>query len=338
MDDHDRLLAILPMPALRVGADDRIAMMNPPATALFGAGALGRHFGMSLRQPDILDAIDRARSTAEPVITRVLFAGASQDTVLEAHVTALQAGFAVVFQDLTALAQMDQMRRDFVANVSHELRTPLTSVLGFIETLRGPARDDAPARARFLTIMAAEAERMNRLVHDLLQLSRVEAEERVRPEREEDLSVLVSEAVSTLRPLARTAEVALRVQGAEVPHPLRADRDQVLQVLSNLIENAIKYGSQPGGVVDIALARDQGPRGPVICLSVTDHGEGIDARHLPRLTERFYRVDGHRSREKGGTGLGLAIVKHIVNRHRGRLNIESEPGKGSKFSVLFPVS
>ncbi len=336
MNDHDRILGVLPMPALRVGPDDRIAMMNPAATALFGPGALGRHFAMALRQPEILDAISRARRTEEPGVARVSLAGASQDTVLEAHVTGLRDGVAVVFQDLTALAQMDQMRRDFVANVSHELRTPLTSLLGFIETLRGPARDDGPARARFLTIMANEAERMNRLVRDLLHLSRVEAEERVRPETEEDLSVLVSEAVSTLRPVARAAEVALRVQGAEVPHLLRADRDQVLQVLSNLIENAIKYGSHPGGTVDIALARDQGPRGPVICLSVTDHGEGIDPLHLPRLTERFYRVDGHRSREKGGTGLGLAIVKHIVNRHRGRLTIESNPGKGSKFSVLFP--
>ncbi len=338
MNDHDLILANLPMPALRVGLDDRIAILNPAAIRLFGAAALGRHYFIPLRQPEILEAIALARNTGETRLARLSLSGPTQDTVLEVHVTLLRDGVAIVFQDLSALAQMDQMRRDFVANVSHELRTPLTSLLGFIDTLRGPARDDAPARARFLTIMASEAERMNRLVRDLLQLSRVEAEERVRPEREEDLSVLVQEAVSTLRPMAEAARVALMVQGADMAHPLRADRDQLLQVLSNLIENAVKYGSVPGGSVEICLKREVGARGPVICLSVTDHGEGIDPLHLPRLTERFYRVDSHRSREKGGTGLGLAIVKHIVSRHRGRLTIKSEPGKGSKFSVLLPIA
>lgn len=337
MTDHDLILSALPSPALRIGPDDRIALLNPAAQDLFGVTSVGRHFAIPLRQPEILEAITAVRVSPGTRVARLVVPGPSQDTVYEAHVTALQNGVVLVFQDLTAMAQMDQMRRDFVANVSHELRTPLTSLLGFIDTLRGPARDDAAARARFLDIMASEAERMNRLVRDLLHLSRVEAEERVRPDREEDMSDLVGQAVATLRPMAEAARIGLNVTGAEVPHILRADRDQMLQVLSNLIENAIKYGSASGAAVEIDLREDIGLRGPVLCLTVKDQGEGIDPLHLPRLTERFYRVDSHRSREKGGTGLGLAIVKHIVSRHRGRLVIESEPGKGSKFSVMLPI-
>jgi two-component system phosphate regulon sensor histidine kinase PhoR len=232
---------------------------------------------------------------------------------------------------------MDRMRRDFVANVSHELRTPLTSLLGFIETLRGPARNDVSARERFLGIMASEAERMNRLVRDLLHLSRVEAEERVRPSDLVDMAALTRAAASSLRPLADQGKVTLRLQGADQPQMIRADNDQMVQVLNNLIENGIKYGSPPGSELLITLAQESGPRGPQLRLTVADQGEGIEEVHLPRLTERFYRADGHRSREKGGTGLGLAIVKHIVNRHRGRLIIESTRGKGSQFSVLFPL-
>ena len=336
MTDQDLILMALPIAALRIGSDDRIDLLNSGASVLFGAAALGRHFAIPLRQPEILQAIAAARQSGQSVTARMTLPGATQDTVLDAHVRPLAQGLAVMFQDLSALAQMDQMRRDFVANVSHELRTPLTSLLGFIETLQGPARADPAAQARFLGIMASEAERMNRLVRDLLHLSRVEAEERVRPDREEDLCDLVRQTVAILRPMADAAQVQLMVSGADVPLILQADRDQMMQVLTNLIENAVKYGSVPGGQVDIDLVADNSLRRPTFCIHVTDHGDGIDPLHLPRLTERFYRVDGHRSREKGGTGLGLAIVKHIVNRHRGRLVIESEPKKGSRFSVLLP--
>ena len=337
MDPDDTVLAALPMAALRIGPDDRVVLLNPAAQELFGPQALGRHFAIPLRQPEILDAIGRARAERRVQEAQMSLAQRAQDTVLQARVIPVGGSVVIVFQDQTALVQMDQMRRDFVANVSHELRTPLTSLLGFIETLRGPARDDPQARGRFLSIMAAEAERMRRLVQDLLHLSRVEAEERLRPGREEDLSLLAREAVSALGPMARAAGVELRLSGAEGAHRARADRDQILQVLSNLIENAVKYGSAQGGCVDIDLSREEGPRGQMLRLSVSDHGEGLDPRHLPRLTERFYRVDSHRSRAQGGTGLGLAIVKHIVNRHRGRLEIESVPGKGSRFSALLPM-
>ena len=330
------VLAGIPMPVVLIGADERVAEANPAAQALFGAGLVGRHHGLGFRQPDLLAAIMQARQGRAGRV-RLISPGQANDRVHEVTVTPVGGGVLLAFEDLSALAQMDQMRRDFVANVSHELRTPLTAMIGFIETLQGPARGDAAARERFLGIMAREAERMNRLVRDLLHLSRVESEERQRPAEDVDLAALARASVAALRPLAERGGVTLRLEGAAGPVFLRADADQMTQVLSNLIENAVKYGSPQGAEVLVKLAREEGPRGPLLRLSVTDQGEGIESQHLPRLTERFYRVDGHRSREKGGTGLGLAIVKHIVNRHRGRLIIESEPGKGSRFSALLPL-
>ena len=179
---------------------------------------------------------------------------------------------------------------------------------------------------------------MSRLVRDLLHLSRVEAEELRRPTEAVDLAALLRGVASGLRTVAETARVGLVLEGCDAPLMLRADADQMTQVMNNLVENAIKYGSPVGAVVRVTLGKEIAPRGEQIVLRVIDQGEGIDSLHIPRLTERFYRVDGHRSREKGGTGLGLAIVKHIVNRHRGRLVIESEKGKGSRFSVLLPLA
>lgn len=334
-DRWGELIAGIPMPVVVIGADDRVAEANLPAQVLFGAIA-GRHHILSFRQPEVLEAIAAARA-GHTGRARLVLPGETQDRVHQVTVTPVGDRVVLAFEDLSALAQMDQMRRDFVANVSHELRTPLTAMMGFIETLQGPAKNDPNARERFLGIMAREAERMNRLVRDLLQLSRVEAEERVRPSEEVDLAALTRAAAAMLKGTAEEGRVTLRLEGTDSPVPLRADADQMTQVLSNLIENAVKYGSPPGSEVLVRLGRETGPRGPLIRLSVTDQGEGIDTQHIPRLTERFYRVDGHRSREKGGTGLGLAIVKHIVSRHRGRLVIESEKGRGSRFSVLLPL-
>ncbi len=337
MQQISAVLAGIPLPALMIDRDSRIVAANPAALALLGESALGRHHGLTLRQPDLLAAIGAALSDGRAGRVRQVLPGPAQDRVHEVVVTPLEAGVLCAFQDLSALEQMDQMRRDFVANVSHELRTPLTALLGFIETLQGAARNDPVARDRFLGIMAAEAGRMNRLVADLLHLSRVEAEERIRPSDSTDIAGLVRSVAATLKPMAEAGRVTIRLQGVQSPQPVRADRDQMTQVLTNLIENAVKYGSPPGAEVLVQLHAEQGPRGPQLRLMVQDHGEGIDEIHLPRLTERFYRVDGHRSREKGGTGLGLAIVKHIVNRHRGRLVIESKKGKGSRFEVILPV-
>jgi two-component system phosphate regulon sensor histidine kinase PhoR len=215
----------------------------------------------------------------------------------------------------------------------------LTALLGFIETLRGAAKDDPAARDRFLGIMEREAGRMNRLVHDLLSLSRVEAEERMRPTDPVDLSAVLRSVVLSLRPLADEAEVTMSLSGTGAPLIVPGDADQLAQVFTNLVENAVKYSGR-GRTVTVSLGeRSQDPtiRGEAVPVVVADNGDGIPAVHIPRLTERFYRVDSHRSREKGGTGLGLAIVKHIVNRHRGRLRIESEVGTGSRFIVILPT-
>ncbi|OYU39025.1 MAG: two-component sensor histidine kinase [Pseudorhodobacter sp. PARRP1] len=331
------ILGGLPFPVILIASDERIVQASAAAVAMFGGALLDRHHALSFRQPEFLRAIARALQQGESGRVRLTLAGAGQDTIYDVTVSPLPQGALCAFEDRSAWEQMDQMRRDFVANVSHELRTPLTALLGFIETLRGPARNDAPARDRFLAIMASEAERMNRLVRDLLHLSRVEAEERVLPGDDVDIAALLRSVAVSLRPVAETAGVAIRVDGADQALIIRADHDQMTQVLTNLVENAVKYGSPAGAEVRVALAQEKGPRGAQLRISVSDQGEGIDPFHIPRLTERFYRVDGHRSREKGGTGLGLAIVKHIVNRHRGRLIIESQKGRGSRFSVLLPL-
>lgn len=332
----DGVIAGVPIPVVLIGVDDRVEEANPAAQTLFGPGMVGRHHGLSFRQPDVVAAIASARR-GQANRVRMVTQGETQDRVHEVTVTPVGNRIVLAFEDQSVLAQMDQMRRDFVANVSHELRTPLTAMIGFIETLQGPAKEDTRARERFLGIMAREAERMNRLVRDLLHLSRVEAEERVRPSDEVDLAALTRSAAAMLKQVAQEGRVTIRLEGADQPVLLRADSDQMMQVLSNLIENAVKYGSPPGATVTVRIARENGPRGPLLRLSVADQGDGIDPQHLPRLTERFYRVDSHRSREKGGTGLGLAIVKHIISRHRGRLIIESEKGKGSRFSMLLPL-
>jgi two-component system phosphate regulon sensor histidine kinase PhoR len=253
----------------------------------------------------------------------------------------MQVGRGVVlsFEDMTAVEESSQIRRDFVANVSHELRTPLTALLGFVETLKGAARDDPEARNRFLGIMEKEAGRMARLVDDLLWLSRVEQEERVRPRDMVDLSAILDRVVAALTPVADKAGVRLVVERPENLPEIPGDNRQLQQIITNLIENAVKYGGNDKQV-EIGLsgpAEEPSLRTSGVRISVTDHGEGIAPHHIPRLTERFYRVDNHRSREMGGTGLGLAIVKHMVNRHRGRLRIDSELGVGSRFTVILPL-
>lgn len=333
----NEVLSALPLPALMIGPDERISGCNAAAQALLGAGLVGRHHAFVLRQPDVLSAISSALRGRLMAEARHVIPGPSLEIIH--RVTAAPVGRSVMctFEDLSDREQMDAMRRDFVANVSHELRTPLTSVLGFIETLRGPAREDSVARERFLAIMQTEAERMVRLVRDLLHLSKVEAQERQRPTERHDVARLIHSAAQSLRPMADAAKVRLVLKGFDSPVEIFADPDQITQVATNLIENAIKYGGS-GKEVQVSLSHESNPRGPKVRLEVRDQGEGIDSFHLPRLAERFYRIDGHRSREKGGTGLGLAIVKHIAQRHRGRLVIESIPGKGSTFAVLLPAT
>jgi two-component system phosphate regulon sensor histidine kinase PhoR len=335
------LLAALPIPALVVGPSERITASNAEARTLLGQQIDGRHYATILRQPSVADAIAASLSDQRPRTARHLGNDGAQDTLFEVtcrHIS-VTGDLVVSFVDITHLEQAGQMRRDFVANVSHELRTPLTALIGFIETLQGAARHDEAARDRFLVIMSDEATRMNRLVGDLLSLSRVESQERVRPVARVDLSAELFSTLKSLTPLAESANVKLTLSGPDQPVILHGDADQLRQVVTNLVENAIKYGGS-GGQVEVVLTtalRDPAVRGPAVRIQVIDKGPGIDPVHLPRLTERFYRADSHRSRELGGTGLGLAIVKHIVNRHRGRLRVESELGQGSVFTVILPL-
>jgi two-component system phosphate regulon sensor histidine kinase PhoR len=240
------------------------------------------------------------------------------------------------FRDLTSARRLEAMRTDFVANASHELRTPLASLLGFVETLQGPARNDTVARERFLDIMRQQAQRMTRLIDDLLSLSRIEMRLHVHPTTSVDLVAIARHMVETLAPLAKDRGLEILADLPARPVLVLGDRDELLRLLENLITNAVKYG-EGGGKVEISLASMKTTEGhPQAVLSVRDFGPGIAPEHLPRLTERFYRVDVEQSRQKGGTGLGLAIVKHIVNRHRGSLDIDSEPGAGARFVVTLP--
>jgi len=337
------LLQAIPMPALLIGTSQWVVGANSRARALLGEAITGRHYITVLRQPNVLDAIEGALNDEGQRTTRYLGSDGAQDTtfiVTASHVQhAGEAAALVCFEDITHLEQTDQMRRDFVANVSHELRTPLTALLGFIETLQGPAKGDAVAHERFLATMHHEASRMERLVRDLLSLSRVEGQERVRPADMVDLGALLTSVCDALRPLTDSAGVEVVRDLADEAVCVPGDPDQLRQVFTNLLENALKYGGA-GGRIDVTLQlSDHEPalRGAAAVVAVADQGPGIDPLHIPRLTERFYRVDSHRSREMGGTGLGLAIVKHIVNRHRGRLQIDSDLGKGSTFKLLLPL-
>lgn len=339
----DSLVSALPIPVLLVGPAERIEAANEPARRLLGAAQLGRHYITALRQPGVLDAVEATLRDGRSRQSRYLGREGGRDTTWTVSVGAVDLergrGVLLSFEDVTAVEEAGAMRRDFVANVSHELRTPITALQGFIETLRGAARDDAKARERFLSIMDREVVRMAQLVSDLLSLSRVEQNERRRPTDPVELCGLVEQVVALLQPTAERDGVALRVSRPEGPIVVPGDEEQIRQVLSNLIGNAIKYGGaqRPVDITLAAPAQEAMLRAEGVRLCVADHGDGIELHHIPRLTERFYRIDSHRSRAVGGTGLGLAIVKHIVNRHRGRLRIESAPGQGSRFTVILPT-
>lgn len=341
---EERLLEAVPVPLTLIGADQRIVALNRSARRLFGPGMLGRHYVAALRQPALLDCIEGVLKANASGRTVYLSREGKRDATWSVEASPIElsdgTGVLVTLEDTTATEEAGQIRRDFVANVSHELRTPLTAMIGFIETLRGAARDDRNAQDRFLKLMAKEAERMNRLVRDLLSLSHVESEERMRPTSVVEIDGLVASVTSSLKQIAEDGNVRITQIGPEGPLSLPGDADQLFQVLANLVENAIKYGGPNREIVVTVSQSERDPVlfAPAVRIGVTDEGPGIDRLHIPRLTERFYRVDSHRSRELGGTGLGLAIVKHIVNRHRGRLRIDSTQGEGSTFTVILPTT
>ena len=330
------LIDALPDPVLIADRSRRILASNAGAKELFGPGREGWALSMSIRTPDVLDAVNRVLDGAEREC--VLWSErVPVERLFEVHVSAfsLEAFRAAVieFRDLTEARRVERMRVDFIANASHELRTPLASLLGFIETLQGPAKSDSAAREQFLGIMRDQARRMARLVDDLLSLSRIEQNEHVRPQTPVDLVQIVRHVADTLHPVARENGVDLTISTPDVA-VVAGDRDELIRVAENLVENAIKYGG--GGLSPHRVAIEVRKTDRELTFAVSDNGPGISAEHLPRLTERFYRVDAPTSRAKGGTGLGLAIVKHIVVRHRGRLMIESAPGAGTRFQVTLP--
>jgi two-component system phosphate regulon sensor histidine kinase PhoR len=334
----------LPDPLIAVDRQRRIVRTNRAAVALLGVMGADRDLSTALRHPELLSAIDSLLDTADgnfvgpdQVAVEIVLSGAPELDVI-AHARRLPRAAAdrslvlIVLHDTTALRRAERMRADFVANASHELKTPIAGITGFIETLRGPARDDVGARERFLGIMAEQADRMRRLVDDLLMLSRIEQHEHSRPDAEVDLARVLAgvEDLLQLKASSRKVAVELSIEPA-LPRAV-GDYDELTIVFQNLIDNAIKYAKPATTVKVTARSAGQGN----VSVAVSDEGDGIPASHLPRLTERFYRVDTARSRQLGGTGLGLAIVKHVVNRHRGRLDIQSTPGKGSTFTVTLP--
>jgi two-component system, OmpR family, phosphate regulon sensor histidine kinase PhoR len=331
----------LPDPLIVLGADRSVRRANAAARVAFGSD-----IGAVLRHPGLRGAIDRAFASGNPqsaeLILPVPVPREVQAAVVPMDPPLADGGRAVVvLSDRTRERAIERMRADFVANASHELRTPLASLIGFVETLRGPAADDPPAQQRFLTIMAEQGARMNRLIDDLLSLSRIELMEHQPPSESVDLAALLPRLVAGYEPRLAEHAAHLEVQIAQGLRGVLADADQLAQVLQNLLDNAVKYGRADGTVqlsAQPAPAGGKWPTRPGVVLAVADQGAGIAREHLPRLTERFYRVDKGRSRAVGGTGLGLAIVKHIVNRHRGQLLIESEEGVGTTVSVWLPAN
>ena len=323
----------------------QIMFMNRAAISRFGGYQAGQDVVHIIRNPLCLDLISGALGGTVSAQKTIVFREPA-DGAFDVRVSLFadkQTGDDLVFvslRDVNELVQAEAMRSDFVANVSHELRSPLSTIVGFIETLRGPAKDDAPAQARFLGMMAQEADRMVRLIKDLLTLSRVEATQRSRP-REKINIVAIAQRVQALlengaTDQGKSIELVVPQSIADIP----GNDDELVQVFQNLIENALKYSSDNSAVTITLTTQPSvtGLAGSVVAIEVKDRGEGIAPQHVPRLTERFYRVESHRARSDGGTGLGLAIVKHIVQRHRGRLKITSTPGEGSTFTVFLPAS
>jgi two-component system, OmpR family, phosphate regulon sensor histidine kinase PhoR len=360
-------LNLLPFPVALIGPGGRIEQANPAARDFLGLGNEGGLLSATLRQPKVLEAVSSALrgEVGKPVEYSTV---APIESHVRAHIISLKAGedpfpwrALLVLADETSIKRAERMRADFLANASHELRTPLASLAGFIETLKGHAREDVAARDRFLGIMEDQTERMRRLINDLLSLSRVEMDEHVAPSERVDLTAIAGDTIDALGPLLSERSATVTIESAG-PALAIGDRDQLIEVIQNLLENAIKYSPEDRPIeieIQADLSREAaekpvmasgpnsgrltiaatttGPTRRFSIIRVRDHGAGIERRNLPRLSERFYRVDGQKSGPKEGTGLGLAIVKHIVSRHRGGFLVESELGVGTVFTIMLPA-
>jgi two-component system phosphate regulon sensor histidine kinase PhoR len=359
----------LPEPLFILDAAGIIEHANPAAEEFIGARNLeGRHFAAALRAPNVFEAAEAVAGGDEAHAVEFTTSGA-----VERHCRAFVAPIGdarpservlVYVRDLTGERRVEQMRADFIASASHELRTPLASLLGFIETLKGHAKDDPEARERFLSIMQAQAERMQRLVSDLMSLSRIELHEHVPPRGAVDVAAVVEDVIDSLRPVLDQSKAIVDFEnlGGE-PLPVAGEHDELFQATQNLIDNALKYGGEPA-MIKVKVGRGLAPSisdggdvayrvgdgaaqiaarlgvavDEIVFVQVRDFGPGIERSDLPRLTERFYRVSIERSKKAGGTGLGLAIVKHIMNRHRGGMQVESRMAGGTAFTCYLPAS
>ncbi|GGA62891.1 two-component sensor histidine kinase [Pelagibacterium lentulum] len=336
-----RFADTLTEPCLVINERAVLAYCNPAAQMQFPRAREGDPLAFTLRNPELVEAIDKAFETGENQRAE-LHLTVPNETWYRASVVpyrpvpdAAPLFLVITLYDLTEQKRIDKMRGDFIANASHELRTPLTSLMGFIETLQGPAARDEMARARFLGIMKSQSERMSGLIDDLLSLSRIELRQHVKPTESVNLDLLVREVAESLEARASEAGVVLNLELPKQSLSAVGDRQELFEVVENLLDNAIKYGGS-GKKVDIALVPDMGRSGDHLGIIVTDYGPGIAEEHVPRLTERFYRVDADSSRKKKGTGLGLAIVKHIVARHHGQMSIRSKLGEGTRVEILLP--
>ncbi|MGF1457025.1 MAG: ATP-binding protein [Alphaproteobacteria bacterium] len=344
------ILEKVPDPAILLDPQGRIRTANAATRQIIRTAEPGRHIASTIRTPSLLDAIEQVRS-GEPAQIVAYTVPVPLERHLQAHILPLRFpgdpdlpetwSTLIVIRDLTAFKRLEQTRADFIASASHELRTPLASLAGFIDTLQGHARSDPEAQERFIQIMGDQVARMGRLINDLLSLSRIELNEHVPPATPVDLHDVLRDVADAMAPLARQDGVVVDVD-ADPGLKVLGDRDELTQVFQNLVHNAIKYAAT-GKKVEIQSARTtvgEGKAGagqPMVIIHVRDYGPGIDREHIPRLTERFYRVDTRQSMRRGGTGLGLAIVKHIVNRHRGSMEITSAVGEGSTFTIRLPL-
>lgn len=366
MTDLQSILNAYPEPALICRFDGRVVISNPLAGDVLRLPKSGLSLSPSIiRRPDVLQQLGRLSKQLPPQPMEIEVAGTPDQYYRVSMQTITLGGeicVLIALDELTELRRAEKARADFLANASHELRTPLTSLAGFIETMRGPAKDDPAAWDRFLEIMYNQTERMRRLIHDLLSLSRIELNEHRRPDQKVDLAVVVEESVEAMVPVANDTGLKLELINSAEHALVHGVRDELVQVIQNLLDNALKYTTPGSGVrvefssgLDLEQARTFAGRrwstasrisivqsrtetnDKFVVLRVSDEGEGIPRQHLPRLGERFYRTDEGRDRSIGGTGLGLAIVKHIVARHRGGLMVESEMGLGSAFGIWLPM-
>lgn len=338
----DGIIEGLPAPAILLTRQGRVDRFNTLAKDFLPSLKTGEHISGFIRDPGVLDAVADVSATSRlkqivPYEQRVPIERHMEATIswigVETRDLSDQSPAILLhLRDLTEQERLDRLRTDFVANASHELRTPLASMVGFIETLQGAARNDPIARERFLDIMGRQAQRMSRLIDNLLSLSRIEMRLHLKPQSRVDLNEVSRHVLATLGPAAEKSRIAVHFAPYRGGAWVLGDRDELVQVVSNLVENATKYGRE-GGNLWVTIEKPKGDPSNRISLTVRDDGEGIAEKHVPRLTERFYRANDAGG-EKSGTGLGLAIVKHVVTRHRGELLISSELGKGSAFTIV----